>query len=892
MADNLTVRADGAPVSGSGTDGSAKKSKLEQQVEALGEKIKHRTGRAMDDEVLRAMVMRKQAKAERADQAEKSKQDYLKNTSHESVQARQAEDKGAIIGRAREMHTADGLTRHQRQLVSSDPNAPTILPPATHPPITAEGAAAVLEKVFAFLKPANAEAPALNVESYSETLVPRPPTQPPEKNARDGGQQQQPQPTDRPVTGGPATEPPTAEQPTHPTSEQPTPGRPQQPTAEKPTTGRPQQPTAEKPTTGRPQQPTAEKPTTERPQQPTSEKPTIERPQQPTAEKPTTERPQQPTAEKPTTERPQQPTAEKPATGRPQQPTGEQPATGRPQGQPTPEQPATGRPQGQPAEPRPQTPVHGHHLPEKPNTNYPARQPMVASHSGKTPLGQTIAYKTRGLQTGGNTPRGAMRANAEAPTDRPVTGDPVAEQPTEQPGTTQTRPQGPQTSERPERPATGGAERPVTGEEPDPHYPPRPPQQTPVKLPGQRQPATGKGPHTHSDRTPLGQTTLSGAQATDGSRATPLGQTIGTAQGQGTPAAGSPPTSTPSGPAAGSQPGGPRPGAGGAVGGGPTAGRPTTVRAARPLPSEGSGSGAVMSLRGGGAGRRTRATDVTTGDPPFVNNGGGFDTTTSWDGMHFNWEAFFTLFLFKYQEDENEARRMMKELREAMHKLAQEGIKAKIALEKMNQAFERAEKAFELGNALKGVMDSAAQAAQPQQNADGTQQPRNGQQQQPGAGQQTGAQPGTTNPAADVAAGQTTPNDPGAGASTPGGANPQGPQPQQTTPDGQTPSTPTGDQRQPATANGTRNGPNRGNRSGRNGNQQGDEQQGPKMPGAGLVGNVSEHLRAAMERLNAELISSAQRGGSEVDARIRSNYMQAQGLLNQMVQILAMSRSK
>ena len=64
------------------------------------------------------------------------------------------------------------------------------------------------------------------------------------------------------------------------------------------------------------------------------------------------------------------------------------------------------------------------------------------------------------------------------------------------------------------------------------------------------------------------------------------------------------------------------------------------------------------------------------------------------------------------------------------------------------------------------------------------------------------------------------------------------------------------------------------------------------MPGAGLVGNVSEHLRAALEKINAELVSSAQRGASEVDGRIRSNYMQAQGLFNQMVQLLAMSRSK
>ncbi len=714
MADNITVRTGDGPAPTAGTDGSAKKSKLEQQVEALGERIKHRTGRAVDDDVLRAMVLRKQARAERAERSAESQQTYLKTTANETLQAQKTDDKGTLIGRPREMNTPDGLSRHQRQLVTSDPNAPTILPPATHPPITAEAASNVLEKIFSFLKPGSADAAPLTVEHYSETLVPREPTQPRESSAEgDAGH-----------------------------------------------------------------------------------------------------------------------------------PGGHLADSGQNRGLRS-------------AEEKPQRP-----LPEggegADGTDPPADRPT-----------------TTGRPTTGERP------------ERPILNRPTAGQPAN--------------DGRPQRPDQEGG-RPVTPGGGEPTVP-RPPAQNTIHLPKKREPEKGEQPKTptHSDATPLGRTVMANAKTTDASGRTPLGQTtLATTPGPTGPTLPTRPVgpNVPTGTTGPNVPTGQRPGSSGGNLGGPVAGRGT--RSARPMPNETSSGGTTLSLRGSRSGRTTRATDVTTeAASPFVNNGGGFDTTTSWDGMNFNWEAFFVKFMFQFQKDEAEARRLMKELRNAMHKLAQEGIKAKIALEKMNQAFERAEAAFKLGDAMKGVMDSAQQAAQQQ-----------GQQQQPGAQgpngqQQPGAQPtGQTDPAAaaavppdasaagDAPPGQPRPGQPGPGQTRSGparpGQTPTGPQPAadpSSEPAAAAPdpaNAPGGDQQQP--------GQTRGNQRGR-GQGQG-QQDDPKMPGGGLVGNVSEHLRTAMEKANAELISSAQRGGSEMDARIRSTYMQAQGLFNQMVQLLAMSRSK
>ncbi|HSI03320.1 MAG TPA: hypothetical protein VLC93_02525, partial [Myxococcota bacterium] len=495
MADNITVRTGEGLAPAAGTDGSAKKSKLDEKVEALGEHIKHRTGRAVDEDVLRAMVLRKQARAERAERASESQQTFLKTVAGETLQAQKTEDKGTLIGRPREMNTADGLNRHQRQLVTSDPNAPTILPPATHAPITAEAASNVLEKIFSFLKPSSAEASPLTVEHYSETLVPRPPTQPRESHLRDGGQE------------------------------------------------------------------------------------------------------------------------------------GE-----------------------------------------------------GAHHEGQLADGG----QSRGLRSADDKPQRPLPEGGEAgdmPTDRPTTGRPTTDDRPDRPTLNRPTVGQPTTGERPQRPGEEGG-RPVTPQDGDPTVP-RPPTQNTIHLPKKREPTKGEQPKApvHSEATPLGRTVMANAKATDASGRTPLGQTTLSTTTTPTPTGPTVPTrpGPPSGP---NVPTGPRPGGNAGNVGGPVGGRST--RAPARMPNESSSGGATLSLRGARAGGRAmRATDITT-DEPFVNNGGGFDTTTSWDGMHFNWEAFFVKFMFQFQKDEAEARRLMKELRNAMHKLAQEGIKAKIAIEKMN----------------------------------------------------------------------------------------------------------------------------------------------------------------------------------------------------------------
>lgn len=73
----------------------------------------------------------------------------------------------------------------------------------------------------------------------------------------------------------------------------------------------------------------------------------------------------------------------------------------------------------------------------------------------------------------------------------------------------------------------------------------------------------------------------------------------------------------------------------------------------------------------------------------LFNAGGGLITSSSFDGMSFNWDAFFSLFLIESQKDLHEWRRLLKELRRLEGDLAVQGHRAQIALAKMRQRFER-----------------------------------------------------------------------------------------------------------------------------------------------------------------------------------------------------------
>jgi hypothetical protein len=73
----------------------------------------------------------------------------------------------------------------------------------------------------------------------------------------------------------------------------------------------------------------------------------------------------------------------------------------------------------------------------------------------------------------------------------------------------------------------------------------------------------------------------------------------------------------------------------------------------------------------------------------WFNAGGGLITGSSFDGMHFNWEAFFMNFIIKSTKDMMEWRKLLKELRRLEAKSNLAGLDLKIAMEKMHQEWER-----------------------------------------------------------------------------------------------------------------------------------------------------------------------------------------------------------
>ncbi len=84
----------------------------------------------------------------------------------------------------------------------------------------------------------------------------------------------------------------------------------------------------------------------------------------------------------------------------------------------------------------------------------------------------------------------------------------------------------------------------------------------------------------------------------------------------------------------------------------------------------------------------------------LINAGGGLVTGTRFDGMHFNWDAFFSLFLIRSQEDLNLWRRLMKELDAAQGELSLQGRDVQMALTKMRQAFGRLDANLKLQTSL------------------------------------------------------------------------------------------------------------------------------------------------------------------------------------------------
>ncbi len=115
-----------------------------------------------------------------------------------------------------------------------------------------------------------------------------------------------------------------------------------------------------------------------------------------------------------------------------------------------------------------------------------------------------------------------------------------------------------------------------------------------------------------------------------------------------------------------------------------------TEGSAARLPTTSGAPGAAslsMSMRTGGAGMLAGKTGVSPDG--LFNAAGGLLTHSSFDGMNFNWDGFFAMFMIKSQADLHEWRKMLKELRRLEGEANLAGRDAQIALLKMRRSFEK-----------------------------------------------------------------------------------------------------------------------------------------------------------------------------------------------------------
>ncbi len=73
----------------------------------------------------------------------------------------------------------------------------------------------------------------------------------------------------------------------------------------------------------------------------------------------------------------------------------------------------------------------------------------------------------------------------------------------------------------------------------------------------------------------------------------------------------------------------------------------------------------------------------------FFNAGGGLKSDRAWDGMNFNWDAFFNMFIGRSQKDLGEWKKVMRELQRQVDQSELSAHRAGLALLKMRQGFQR-----------------------------------------------------------------------------------------------------------------------------------------------------------------------------------------------------------
>jgi hypothetical protein len=122
---------------------------------------------------------------------------------------------------------------------------------------------------------------------------------------------------------------------------------------------------------------------------------------------------------------------------------------------------------------------------------------------------------------------------------------------------------------------------------------------------------------------------------------------------------------------------------------------------ARPAPGLPGGSPAPalsLSLKLGGSARPTSR----AGADEVSASGGGLESTTSFDGLHFNWDAYLMRFMISSAEDMALWRKMLREMRDLAGKATMMAIDADIERTEMQHEVEVLQAGAEL---IKGILD-------------------------------------------------------------------------------------------------------------------------------------------------------------------------------------------
>ncbi len=194
MADDLTVRSQAAQAAIPAQQGDKPAvDPRRAELDRLKSIAKERHGRVLSDKAIEAMLARREAKLEVAQQQEASKLEFESSQAKETVTGKNEKAQEQNLKKAtgaKETRGADGLTPEDRQAVRADPKAGPKLPPANAKPTTPEKAFELLTNMVGLL---TVDGQPFDIEAYAKTLKEKPPT-PPKDSATPSGKQTAAQP--------------------------------------------------------------------------------------------------------------------------------------------------------------------------------------------------------------------------------------------------------------------------------------------------------------------------------------------------------------------------------------------------------------------------------------------------------------------------------------------------------------------------------------------------------------------------------------------------------------------------------------------------------------------------------------------------------------------------